>query len=85
LEEDRGVYVNDPGMANPPLKDFYPSVGGGDAFVREGIHAKYGVDSVAIPVSLLHPGANTITLLQRRGVGCIACHVMYDYISLELP
>jgi hypothetical protein len=40
---------------------------------------------VTIPVSLLQQGANTITLLQRRGVSGTANHVMYDYINLELP
>ena len=79
------VFVNDPDMTNPPLRDFSPSVGGGNALIREGIHAKYGVDYVTIPVSLLQPGANTITLLQRRGVAAIGNHVMYDYINLEMP
>jgi len=79
------VFVNDPTMTNPPLRDFYPSVGGGNALIREGIHAKYGVDYVSIPVSLLQPGPNSITLLQRRGVAGIGNHAMYDYVSLELP
>jgi rhamnogalacturonan endolyase len=79
------VFVNDPDMVNRPLADFYPSVGGGNALIREGIHAKYGVDYVSIPVSLLRQGANTITLLQRRGISGTANHVMYDYINLELP
>jgi len=79
------VFINDPNMTNPPLTDFYPSVGGGDALIREGIHAKYGVDYITIPVSLLRHGTNTITLLQRRGISGITNHVMYDYISLELP
>ena len=79
------VFVNDPNMVNPPLTDFFPSVGGGDTLIREGIRAKYGVDYVSIPVSLLNQGANTITLLQRRGVSGTANHVMYDYINLELP
>jgi rhamnogalacturonan endolyase len=79
------VFVNDPDMLNPALADFFPSVGGGNALIREGIHAKYGLDYVTIPVSLLQPGANTITLLQRRGISGTANHVMYDYINLELP
>ena len=66
------------------FKDFYPSVSGGNALVREGIHAKYGVDYISIPVSMLRQGPNTITLLERRVSG-IASHVMYDYINLELP
>jgi rhamnogalacturonan endolyase len=79
------VFVNDPDMLNPPLADFFPSIDGGNALIREGIHAKYGVDYVSIPTSLLQPGANTITLLQRRGIAGIGNHVMYDYINLELP
>ncbi|GAC1666793.1 MAG: hypothetical protein NVS9B4_22550 [Candidatus Acidiferrum sp.] len=66
------------------FKDFYPSISGGNAFVRQEVHAKYGVDYVKIPVSMLQPGANTITLLERRVSG-IASHVMYDYVNLELP
>ena len=79
------VFVNDSDMVNPPLVDFYPGVGGGDALIREGIHAKYGVDYVSVPVSLLEPGDNTITLLQRRGISGIANHVMFDYLNLEMP
>jgi rhamnogalacturonan endolyase len=74
------VFVN----SDAVFKDFYPSVSGGNALVREGIHAKYGVDYISIPVSQLQQGPNTITLLERRVSG-IASHVMYDYISLELP
>jgi rhamnogalacturonan endolyase len=78
------VFVNDPNMLNPPLTDFFPSVGGGNALIREGIHAKYGVNYVSIPVSLLRQGANTITLVQRR-VTNAGDHAMYDYVNLELP
>jgi hypothetical protein len=77
------VFVNDPDMLSPPLRDFYPIVGGGNALIREGIHAKYGVDYIAIPVSLLRVGANTITLLERRYLG--GNHAMYDYLNLEMP
>jgi rhamnogalacturonan endolyase len=59
-------------------------VGGGNALIREGIHAKYGVNYVTIPVSRLQVGANTITLVQGRSAGR-GDHVMYDYLSLEMP
>jgi hypothetical protein len=63
----------------------YPNIqGGGNAFVREGIHSKYGVDHVGIPVSRLHEGPNTIALVERR-IDDIGNHVMYDYLNLELP
>lgn len=75
------VFVNSDTVV---FKDFYPAVAGGNAFVRQGVHAKYGLDYISIPVSLLQQGANTITLLQRRVAG-VASHVMYDYVNLELP
>lgn len=75
------VYVNDESRT---LASFYPSVGGGNALIREGIHAKYGVDYVTIPVSRLQVGVNTITLVQGRSAAR-GDHVMYDYISLEMP
>jgi rhamnogalacturonan endolyase len=76
------VFVND---ETSVFKDFYPNTaGGGNALIRQGIHAKYGVDYVAIPVSRLQRGPNTISLVERR-VSNIASHVMYDYLSLELP
>jgi rhamnogalacturonan endolyase len=72
-ESDRGLITR-----------LYPSVSGGNALIREGIHAKYGVNYVSIPVSRLRMGANTITLVEGRVTGD-ADHVMYDYVSLELP
>lgn len=75
------MYVND---ENTLFKRFYPSVSGGNALIREAIHAKYGVDYVTIPVSRLREGENTITLVQGRSGGP-SDHVMYDYLNLELP
>jgi rhamnogalacturonan endolyase len=75
------IFVND---ETTPLTRLYPPVSGGNALIREGIHAKYGVSYVAIPVALLQPGFNTITLVQGRSMGASE-HVMYDYINLELP
>jgi rhamnogalacturonan endolyase len=62
----------------------YPPNGGGNALIREGIHAKYGVSTISIPVSRLRVGLNTITLLQGRSTTA-SDHVMYDYLSLEMP
>ena len=80
------VFVNDPNRTKSALKDFYPSVtGGANSLVRQGIHDKYGVDHISIPVSKLVVGTNTITLVQRRGSTGAASYVMYDYLDLELP
>lgn len=79
------VFVND---ETSPLADVGPTCyggpTGGNALIREGIHAKYGVNYLSIPVSELRSGTNTITLLQRRSSSA-SDHVMYDYVSLELP
>jgi len=57
---------------------------GGNALVRQGIHAKYSTYVLNIPVSKLKVGDNTITLIQGRA-GNRTDHIMYDYISLEVP
>jgi autotransporter-associated beta strand protein len=79
------VYVNDPsiylGEVGPTC---YGGDSGGNALIREGIHAKYGVNTFTIPASLLREGSNTITLFQRNWNGA-ANHVMYDYVNLEVP
>lgn len=66
-----------------PLTRINPPVTGGNALLRQGIHAKYSFVNVTIPVSLLKPGANTFTL--RFSGSPQAAHVMYDYLRLELP
>lgn len=71
------VYVND---ESRELTRFYPANGGGNALIRQSVHAKYSVSYVAIPASRLLEGANTITLVQAS-----TGHAMYDYLSLELP
>ena len=66
--------------------DFYPNVpSGANTLVRLGIHDKYGIDHVTIPVNKLVVGTNTITLSQRRAAGSISTYVMYDYLDLEMP
>lgn len=60
-----------------------PQVSGGNALLRQGIHAKYSVVNISIPVDKLRVGANTFTLSQN--VTDTSSHVMYDYLALELP
>jgi hypothetical protein len=57
--------------------------GGPNTLVRQGIHGKYSMH-MRIPVSELKKGSNTITLLMGRYGGRVN-HIMYDYISLEVP
>jgi rhamnogalacturonan endolyase len=75
------IYVND---ESKELTSFRPDNSGGNALLREGIHAKYALHYVTIPAGKLKAGLNTITLAQAstRGPGN---HIMYDYINLELP
>jgi rhamnogalacturonan endolyase len=61
-----------------------PSVQGGNALLREGIHAKYCVEYVSIPPENLKAGENVITLSVPETQSA-ASHVMYDYLNLELP
>ncbi len=67
-----------------PVVSFSPSVQGGNALLRESIHAKYCVHRVSIPAKSLKKGNNTLTLIQTR-TRSPSNHVMYDYLSLEVP
>ncbi len=75
------LFVNDEADA---LARVSPPVSGGNALLRQGIHAKYSIVRVPIPVSRLREGTNTFTFRfsSPRGSGE---HVMYDYLSLHLP
>ncbi len=75
------IYVNND---RRPFTSVSPSVSGGDALLREGIHAKYCVEYVSIPAAKLKAGENIITLAIPENGGT-ANHVMYDYLNLELP
>ncbi len=77
------LYVNN---ESSPFTSFTtPSPpGGGNALLREGVHAKYYVQPVSIPVSNFHAGTNTITLVMTL-TNSDAAHFMYDAINLELP
>jgi rhamnogalacturonan endolyase len=59
-------------------------VEGGNALVRQAVHADYGTMNFTIPVSILKAGANTLQLLQTKTKSEQA-HIMYDYLRLELP
>ena len=60
-----------------------PPVGGGNALLRQGIHAKYSYVDISIPVSRLKVGANSFTF--NYAGSDQSTHVMYDYLRLELP
>lgn len=66
------------------IANLSPPVSGGNALLREGIHAKYSFNHVDFPASRLRKGANTITLMQVHHESP-ACHVMYDSLALEMP
>ena len=74
------VSIND---ARNYLAEVSPSIQGGNALMREGIHAKFCVEYVTIPPGHLRAGSNTITL-KIPNTRLPKSHVMYDYISLEL-
>lgn len=61
-----------------------PPVDGGNALLRQGIHAKYSYVNIPIPVARLRQGANTFTFSFSGDAG-FSSHVMYDYLRLELP
>lgn len=67
-----------------PFTSVTPAVQGGNALLREGIHAKYGVEYVTVPARLLRAGENVLGL-SLANVSGPGNHVMYDYLSLELP
>ncbi|WNH10692.1 polysaccharide lyase family protein [Thalassobellus suaedae] len=62
---------------------FYPPVGGGNAFLRQSNHAKYGLTILEIPYNILQIGSNVIKLQMPSTSSPAVNHVMYDYISLE--
>lgn len=61
-----------------------PENGGGNALLREGIHAKYAYSYIDFPAKELRRGNNKIVLTQSRA-NYTGNHVMYDYLALELP
>ncbi|MDQ2686368.1 MAG: polysaccharide lyase family protein [Armatimonadota bacterium] len=80
-QSDLNIYVND---ESKPFQTITPPNAGGNALIREAIHAKYGLAYVTIPTNRLKAGANTITLEQASVHGGFS-HFMYDYLNLELP
>lgn len=66
------------------IANFKPPVQGGNALLREGIHAKYGVSRITFPAKDLRNGNNLLVLTQSR-TNYAGNHVMYDYLALELP
>ena len=61
-----------------------PTIHGGNALLRQGIHAKYSYVRIPIPVSRLNQGVNTFRF-SFSGDSGFSPNVMYDYLSLQLP
>ena len=66
-----------------PFTRIAPPVSGGNALLRQGVHAKYCHLDIRIPVNRLRVGENTFTF--RFDAYDAGSHVMYDYLRLELP
>ena len=75
------IFAND---ETRPVATVTPSAEGGNALLREAIHAKYSVGYATIPAAKLHTGDNILTLVETNTAGP-GLHVMYDSVSLELP
>ena len=67
-----------------PFHSFDPKINGGNALLREGIHAKYSFYRIPIPAASLRKGNNVLTLTQIRTYSP-GYHVRYDALSLEVP
>ncbi|MDD5184608.1 MAG: polysaccharide lyase family protein [Paludibacter sp.] len=75
------IYVNN---ENSTFSAFYPPNGGGNGLLRQTNHAMYGISTITIPMSKLVKGDNIITLLNPSSSSMVN-HLMYDYLSLEVP
>jgi hypothetical protein len=73
------IYINT--ESGTPVS-FYPTIGDGNAFLRQSNHAKYTTSAIDIPMSKLHSGTNFIQLVMPSNSGDVS-HLMYDYISFE--
>jgi rhamnogalacturonan endolyase len=67
-----------------PFHTFDPKISGGNALLREGIHAKYSFYHISVPAKKLRRGKNSIALVQAR-LHSPRFHVMYDALTLEVP
>jgi rhamnogalacturonan endolyase len=65
------------GSASPEIEE-------ANSLLRQGSHDKYSVANISIPIDRLHPGPNTIELIETNYKPDDA-YVMYDYITLEMP
>jgi rhamnogalacturonan endolyase len=63
-----------------------PSIQGGNALLRESIHAKYCVEYMTVPAGKLRAGNNVVSLIfGTTNPRAADAHIMYDYLNLELP
>lgn len=75
------IHMND---ESNPTHRLDPKIQGGNALLREGIHAKYSDYRLTLPAKSLRQGKNVLTLIQSR-TQAPGLHVMYDALSLEVP
>lgn len=75
------IYVNN---ESSRFTNYYPDNSEGNALLRQDNHAKYALSTITIPISKLVAGKNTITMAMPS-TQAMANHVMYDYLSLEIP
>jgi rhamnogalacturonan endolyase len=75
------LFTND---ESKPFHTLDPIIQGGNALLREGIHAKYSHYQIPVPAKSLRQGKNILTLVQSR-THRPGFHVMYDALSLEVP
>jgi len=61
-----------------------PNLEEGNSLLRQGSHDKSSVKTLAIPLSQLHAGNNTIELVETNYKEDDS-YVMYDYLALEMP
>ena len=75
------IYVNN---ENTLFNSYYPDFGDGNMFIRQSNFGKYSYKQISIPMNRLVVGNNTITLVMPSNSLWVS-HLMYDYLSLELP
>ena len=75
------IYVNN---ETTVFNTYYPDFGDGNAFIRQANFAKYSYKQINLPMNRLKAGNNTITLVMPSNSLWVS-HLMYDYLSLEVP
>lgn len=67
-----------------PFHTLDPKVHGGNALLREGIHAKCSYSQISFPATSLRNGLNALILMETR-TQSPHFHVMHDALTFEVP